>query len=141
MPTDTLVRSMASSRRRLFVIEDDEVCGATLQMLLSEDHEVQEIPSVPEALNVGQNQPPDAILLGVGVLIHQGPAILQDLRSAWPSVKTMVVCDTADDEEIEACLAQGADAALPRPINMDAVREAMGRLFGRLKVRNPNLLR
>lgn len=129
MPTDALRRVSPANRRRLFVIEDDEVCGATLQLLLSEEHEVREIPSVPEALTFGLHHPPDAVLLGVSVLIDQGPEVLQDLRNAWPEVKTVVVCDTADEAEMQACLTQGADAALSRPINMDGLRDTMGRVF------------
>lgn len=139
MPADPARRIAPSCRKRLFVIEHDEVCGATLQLLLSADNEVQELNGISQALEYGINQPPDAILLDVAVLINGGREVLDDLRSAWPGVKTMVVCGTADQDEVEACLALGADGALARPISMDNVRFAMGKLFGSLKIRKPTL--
>lgn len=121
----------AVENRRVFVVDEDEIHRAALQFMLADENETHEFATVLAALAKGEQWPPDLVLLGASLAAQGGTDLLLRLRGAWPEVKLMVICETADIACIAAAKATGADDALARPFRLESVRRKTDRLLGR----------
>jgi DNA-binding NtrC family response regulator len=121
----------AVENRRVFVIDEGEIDRAALQFMLADENETHEFANVEAAMVKGTGWPPDLVLLGAGLLARGRGGLVPGLRRAWPGVKVIAVCETADIASIAAAKASGADDALPRPFKLENVRRKVDRLLGR----------
>jgi len=121
----------AVENRRVFVIDDGEIDRAALQFMLADENETHEFATMQAALVKGQSWPPDLVVLGATLLAAGRGELVQSLRCAWPAVKVIAVCETADIASVAAAKAIGADDALPRPFKLEHVRRKVDRLLGR----------
>ncbi len=121
----------AVENRRIFVIDDDEISRAALQFMLADENETHEFASIEAALAKGEAWRPDLVLLGSTLVAQGGAALPERLRSYWPLVKLLAVCDTADIACVAAAKATGADDALARPFKLETVRRKVDRMLGR----------
>jgi DNA-binding NtrC family response regulator len=122
----------AVENRRVFVIDEGEIDRAALQFMLADENETHEFATVEAAMAKGHAWPPDLVLLGASLLARGRGGLVQGLRGAWPSVKVIAVCETADIASIAAAKACGVDDALPRPFKIEHVRRKVDRLLGRV---------
>jgi DNA-binding response OmpR family regulator len=121
----------AVENRRVFVLDEDEINRTVLQFMLADDNETHEFATVDAALEKGLDWQPDLVLLSAMLVIRDGVELLHNLRSAWPGVKLLVICEAADDESIAAAMAAGADDTLTRPFKVEPVRRKVDRHLGR----------
>jgi len=121
----------AVENRRVFVIDEGEVDRAALQFMLADENETHEFATVQAAVVKGGDWPPDLVLLGASLLAAGRGDLVQGLRRAWPAVKVIAVCDTADIASVADAKSTGADDALPRPFTLENVRRKVDRLLGR----------
>lgn len=121
----------AVENRRVFVIDEGEIDRAALQFMLADENETHEFATVDAAMAKGQDWQPDLVLLGASLLARGRAGLVPELRRAWPGVKVIAVCETADIASVAAAKASGADDALPRPFKLEHVRRKVDRLLGR----------
>jgi len=121
----------AVENRRIFVIDESEIDRAALQFMLADENETHEFATLEAAMAKGQIWPPDLVLLGASLLAKGRAELVRGLRCAWPAVKVIAVCETADIASVAAAKAAGADDALPRPFKLENVRRKVDRLLGR----------
>lgn len=121
----------AVENKRVFVIDSDEVSSLALQFMLADDNETHVLSGVAAALDKGGAWPPQLILIGAGIIALEGAARVAQLKSGFPGVKILVVCDSADEPAVKAALAQGAEAVLTRPLKLETVRRKVDAQLGR----------
>jgi DNA-binding response OmpR family regulator len=121
----------AVENRRVFVIDEDEVNRAALQFMLADENETHEFAAPEAALAKGASWQPDLALLGARLLERRGADLVQRLRSAWPGVKLLAVCDPANASHTDAARLAGTDDILARPLQLEAVRRKVDRHLGR----------
>lgn len=121
----------AVENRRVFVLDEDDINRTVLQFMLADDNETHEFATVDAALEKGLHWQPDLVLVSARLLARDGAELLHNLRSAWPGVKLVVICETADGESLAAAKAAGADDTLARPFKVEPVRRKVDRHLGR----------
>jgi DNA-binding response OmpR family regulator len=121
----------AVENRRVFVLDEDEINRTVLQFMLADDNETHEFATIDAALEKGLDWQPDLVLLSAAFVIRDGTELLHNLRSAWPGVKLLVICEADDAESIAAVMAVGADDTLTRPFKVEPVRRKVDRHLGR----------
>ena len=84
---------------QLLVVEDDEMLSAVYQRTLSRLGPVHICHNLQQALQAVQQQPPDVILLDLGLPDSQGLQGLAQLRKRAPGT-ALVITTGADDEEL-----------------------------------------
>jgi len=120
-----------SSEARVFVIEADQVIRSALGYILSESYEIFTFSATADALSKPAPFVPDVVLVGVGLLADKGAETMAAIagKLGWPGV--IVVADSARAPLALACLRQGADAVIAKPITHDGVSSAVEAVLAR----------
>ncbi len=125
---------------RLFLVAEDNELNAEIltEMLGLEGASCELAVNGKEAVEMFERSEPghyDMILMDVQMPVMNGYEATRQIRaSAHPEAKTIpIAAMTANTfaEDVRDAMAAGMDGHLAKPINMDAVRELVGRLLSR----------
>jgi two-component system copper resistance phosphate regulon response regulator CusR len=101
---------------RILVVEDDEKVGGLLEQgLREEEFEVGRGRDGDEALSLAMSQPYDLILLDYMLPKMSGPEVASALRTQGRQTPILMLTARDAPEDIERCLASGANAYLTKP--------------------------
>jgi two-component system KDP operon response regulator KdpE len=118
---------MSEHRPLILVIEDDPPIRRFLRASLSShDCEVAEATTGKEALMLATQQPPDLVILDLGLPDMDGLEIIHRLRD-WTSVPIIIVSARGQEKDKVAALDAGADDYLTKPFGA-------GELLARIRV-------
>ena len=118
---------MTTTAPRVLVIEDEPEIRRFLRTSLSaHEFEVQEAATGQEGLRRASEQPPDVVLLDLGLPDLDGFAVIRQVRG-WSSVPIIVVSARGQEADKIAALDFGADDYLTKPFGI-------GELLARLRV-------
>ncbi len=110
-------------KRKLFIIEDDELIVMTLSRALErEGYEIMSDMTAVDVLSKVRAWFPDVVLLDVNLPGRNGIDILQEIRESGPPAKVVML--TADDTAETAVRAMKLGAAdyLTKPFNIEEVK-------------------
>ena len=124
-------RKQSTMRRRVLIVDDEESMRLLLASSLSAelDVEVQLAGTCEEALRLAGTHAYDAILLDLMMPGVGGRGVLSAVRGPGPNAATPIIIVSAVTEKhtIEACLAAGATAFVPKPVKPAALAKIVKR--------------
>ena len=115
-----------TARRRILVVDDNVDAAESLAVLLRlEGHEVRVAPDGPAALAAAQADPPEMVVLDLGMPGMDGFEVARRLRGQPGSDGVLLVALTgwAQEEDRRRCYEAGFDGHLPKPVEWDALRQ------------------
>jgi len=119
---------------RILVVDDEEIVRFTLrQMLEKEGHEVFEAANGQEALNCFEDSRVNLIITDIIMPEKEGIETIVELRRRRPDVKIIAVSGggrTMTMDYLEIAERLGADSALAKPLERQAVVGAVARALG-----------
>ena len=126
----------------VMVVEDDAMMAATLAKgITEEDYRVTSCGTAAEALQCIEDDPPDLVLLDIGLPDRSGLTVLRELRSRKFLVPVIILTARDAVQDRVKGLDAGADDYLVKPF---AFTELLARIRARLRrpeVPEPTLLR
>jgi len=117
---------------RLLVVDDHHDSADSLALLLNLwGHRPQVAYDGRTALRFARENPPDAVLLDLGLPGRDGCGLAEDLRrqDGWPGVPLIAVTGFADAVHREKARAAGFNHFLVKPVDPDTLREILGELL------------
>jgi two-component system KDP operon response regulator KdpE len=125
---------MAADGPRILIVEDEEPIRRFLRATLTtEKYRLLEADDGAKALMLAASQPPDLIILDIGLPDMSGIDLLRQLRG-WLSVPVIVLSALGHEQDKVAALDAGADDYLTKPFGV-------GELMARIRVALRNALR
>jgi DNA-binding NtrC family response regulator len=121
----------AVDNKRVFVVDNDEIMSAALQFMLHDENETHEISSLDAAYAKAVDWKPDVLLLGIGIVQDKGIEVLAEIHSKIADLKIILVADSATDPLAQACLKQGANSILAKPLTIEKARQKVDAQLGR----------
>jgi DNA-binding NtrC family response regulator len=121
----------AVDNRRVFVVDNDEITCAALQFMLHDEIETHEINSLAAAYTKAVDWKPDLILLGIGIVKELGVDVLTEIHAKIPNLKIVLVADSASDPLAQACLKNGVNSILAKPLTIEKARQRVDAQLGR----------
>ncbi len=116
----------------VLVVEDDPALAVFVQKgLLMEGHEVERCGDGDAALALAAAQPPDLVVLDLGLPRRDGVDVLEVLRRDWPGSLILVLSGRSDVQERIRCLDLGADDFLLKPFSFQELTARCRALFRR----------
>jgi PAS domain S-box-containing protein len=112
--------------RRILVVDDNVDAADSLAVLLRlEGHEVRVAHDGPAALAAAQAEPPDVVILDLGMPGMDGFEVARRLR-ALPGLRDVLlvaVTGWAQEEDRRRCFEAGFDGHMPKPVEPVALRQ------------------
>jgi CheY-like chemotaxis protein/two-component sensor histidine kinase len=112
--------------RRILVVDDNVDAAESLAVLLRlEGHEVRTAHDGPAALAAAQADPPEMVILDLGMPRMDGFEVARRLRALPKSKDVLLVALTgwAQEEDRRRCYEAGFDGHLPKPPELNALRQ------------------
>jgi PAS domain S-box-containing protein len=112
--------------RRILVVDDNVDAAETLAVLLRlEGHDVRVATDGPAALDAALADPPEVIILDLGMPGMDGFEVARRLREQPGGKTTLLVALTgwAQEEDRRRCYEAGFDGHLPKPVEPEALRQ------------------
>lgn len=119
-------------RRRILVVEDDEmVRDAVAMMLRADDHEVVTASSAVEALGFLERGSYDVIVSDLRIPNMDGPRFYRELRERWPAALPRIIFMTghAEDPDSARFLRETGVPVLAKPFTPESLRQAVQQAF------------
>lgn len=114
------------------VIEDEAPIRKFLRAALAgEGHRMQEAATAEEGLRIVTQEPPDAIILDLGLPDRDGKELIEEIRG-WSDVPIIILSARDQEREKVAALDAGADDYLTKPFG---VGELLARIRAALRRR------
>ena len=124
---------MSDAGAQILVVEDDPSVGANLVALLAADgHSVRWAQSVAAAMRLLDEQPPELLLLDLGLPDGDGLEVCVAVRQRHPDVVVLVVTARTAEADAVRALDLGADDVVLKPFRSS---EMLARLRAHLRRR------
>ncbi|NJN22789.1 MAG: response regulator, partial [Leptolyngbya sp. RL_3_1] len=120
---------------QLLIVDDQSENFKVIEVLLSrESYELSYVSSGQAALQYLQLHRPDVILMDVMMPEMDGYALAQQIKDhrEWQHIPVIAITALSDSEDLERCLAAGADDFISKPV--DGV-ELRARIRAMLRIR------
>ena len=116
-------------RHRVLVVDDNEEVASMLEILLAaRGHEVTVAHDGPSAIDAVARQPPDLVLLDIGLPGMSGYEVATRLREAGHKIRIIALSGYGQPDDVSRALAAGCDAHLTKPIDVDTLDRVLGEL-------------
>jgi len=134
IPTENM--SNASSRTptlHILVVDDNQDSAESMSLLLQCDgHRVRTAYSGGEALRLADVEPPDVVLLDIGMPGMLGYEVAQRLRERGAvDILLIAVTGYGQDSDISRARDAGFDHHLVKPVDFDKLQAMLANRFGR----------
>jgi DNA-binding response OmpR family regulator len=118
--------------KQIAIIEDDvRIIEFIRDYLINQpDYIVKGFTSGIEALNAIKLNPPDVVLLDLGLGDIKGEDICSQLRQQYPTLPILILTGNKSEQSVINCLNLGADDYITKPFNMG---ELIARIEARLR--------
>jgi CheY-like chemotaxis protein len=128
-PQDALAKG--DDRARVLVVEDDAEAAELTTLLLEHlGHRVRTASDGPSALQAALADPPDVMLIDIGLAGVDGYEIAQSARrhESLRHVSLVALTGYSRDEDRQQALSAGFDYHLAKPVNVDELLGLVARL-------------
>ncbi|MGY3621739.1 response regulator [Bradyrhizobium sp. USDA 10063] len=119
-------------KRRVFVVDEDEITRAALQFKLHDEIETHELATPEEAYARSVDWlKSHLVLLGVSFWKQKGRTMIAELAAQFPRLRILIVCDKSDEAIALESIKAGAHGALIKPLALESVRKKVDTILGR----------
>ncbi len=106
----------------IYIIDDEETIRKSLSMALETDYRVETFSEAEPAIGVIKNNPPDLILLDIGLPDMNGIEALRKIKSLYPDILIVMITAYEDINFVISAMKLGAYDYIVKPIEMDSLR-------------------
>jgi CheY-like chemotaxis protein len=117
---------------RVLVVDDDVNAADTLADLLQlEGYRTQACYGEQRALDVTRDNPPQIVIVDIGMPERGGHVLAQQIREVLPNVLLIAFTGFSRRDDIERSLESGIDEHWVKPMNAVALSHALGTAWAR----------
>lgn len=119
----------------LFIIDDEETIRDSLTMALESVYTIQTFETGKQALGVIQKNPPDLILLDIGLPDISGLEVLKKIKELHPGIPVIMITAFEEINTVITAMKSGAYDYLVKPLHMDALEIVISNALETVKLR------
>jgi len=105
----------------IYIIDDEETIREGIKMALKADYHVDAFSTAEAAIEAMKSDPPDLVLLDIGLPGMNGIEALQNIKSQHPEVLTIMITAYEDVTTVVSAMKLGAYDYVVKPIHMDGL--------------------
>ncbi len=105
----------------IYVIDDEKTIRDGITMTLEDDHRVRSFSKAETAIDAMEKDPPDLILLDVGLPGMNGIEALRQIKSLIPDILVIMITAYEDVDTVISAMKLGAYDYVVKPLHMDGL--------------------
>lgn len=121
-------------RMSILIIDDEESIRDSLALTLGRDYQVATAATASQGLELARKDPPDIVLLDIGLPDQSGLEIMPELRQSAPHAAIIVITAYEDVRTAISAMKAGAVDYLVKPVRLEALSAALGRTASFLRL-------
>jgi len=108
-------------RYSLFIVDDEDTIRKTLMIALDGRYRLADFPDAESALEAAKADPPDLVLLDLGLPGMSGLEALPLFQRMDPGIRIVVITAYEDVKSVVSAMKHGAYDYVVKPLNMDTL--------------------
>ncbi len=119
----------------LFLVDDEESIRQGVFFGLKNQYRVKPFPSAEEALKMIRTEPPDLVLLDIGLPGMNGIDALKEIKAFDPNILIIMISAYEDIKIVISAMKRGAYDYVIKPIHIDSLRVTIKKALDTIKLR------
>ena len=105
----------------VFVVDDERVAREGVTLALKKEYQVKAFASAEAVIDALESDPPDLILLDIGLPGMSGVEALKGIRKKYPEIIVIMITAYEDVETVLSAMKLGAYDYVVKPLKMDSL--------------------
>lgn len=119
----------------IYVIDDEDTIREGITMALEGEYQIKTFPIAEAAIDVIEENPPDLILLDIGLPGMSGIEALRKIKTLHPDVLVIMVTAYEDIDTVISAMKFGASDYVVKPIHMEALEVTVRNALETIRLR------
>ncbi|HVO85404.1 MAG TPA: sigma-54 dependent transcriptional regulator [Syntrophobacteria bacterium] len=119
----------------IYIVDDDQDLRELLEIALESKHQVRTFPAARPAIEAVEKDPPDLVILDIGLPDMSGIDALRTMRERHPSLMVIMVTAFTDIKLAISAMKLGASDYILKPINTEALEVSIENVLERIRLR------
>lgn len=119
----------------IYVVDDEETIRSAVAMALEGKYRVEEFPDAEAALSAAKEDPPDLVLLDIGLPGMSGFDALRELKALCPEILVVVITAYEDVKSVVTAIKSGAYDYVVKPLHMDSLEVTIGNALETIRLK------
>jgi DNA-binding NtrC family response regulator len=120
---------------RLYVVDDEVSITEGIKIALESSYTVETFSNAESAMDAIQGQPPDLILLDVGLPGMDGIAALKKIKSLYPGMLVIMITAYEDIDTVVSAMKLGAYDYVVKPLHLDSLEVTIQNALETIRLR------
>ena len=126
---------MSMIRHVIHIVDDERTIREGISMALEEDYRIKAFADAETALESLNQDPPDLLLLDIGLPGISGIDALQAVKQQQPEILVIMITAYEDIDTVIATMKAGAYDYIVKPIHMDTLAVTIGNALDTIRLR------
>ncbi len=126
---------MSMIRHVIHIVDDERTIREGISMALEEDYRIKAFADAETALEALNQDPPDLLLLDIGLPGISGIDALQAVKQQQPEILVIMITAYEDIDTVIATMKAGAYDYIVKPIHMDTLAVTIGNALDTIRLR------
>ena len=119
----------------IYVVDDDSDMREVLSLALESKFQVKAFSTAGSAIEVIKDEPPDLVLLDIGLPDMSGVDALREIKEIHPEALVIMVTASTDINTAISTMKLGASDYMTKPINVDALEVSVRNALDKIRLR------
>ncbi|MCK4789959.1 MAG: sigma-54-dependent Fis family transcriptional regulator, partial [Desulfobacteraceae bacterium] len=119
----------------IYVVDDEETIREGVTMALETDYQVKAFSSAEAAIEAMNNNPPDLVLLDIGLPGINGIEALGRMKKLYPDILIVMITAYEDIKTVISAMKLGAHDYVVKPIHMDTLEVTIRNALETIRLR------
>ena len=119
----------------IYIVDDDSEMREVLSLALDGKYQVRTFSTAGSALEAIKDDPPDLVLLDIGLPDISGVDALREIKKLSPDVLVVMVTASTDINTAISTMKLGASDYMTKPINVDALDVSVRNVLDKIRLR------
>ena len=119
----------------IYIVDDEETIREGITMALEADYRVEAFSKAETAIDAMKNDPPDLVLLDIGLPGMNGIEALRKIKDLFPDILIIMITAYEDINTVISSMKLGAYDYVVKPIHMDGLEVTIGNALETLRLR------
>ncbi|MBL7176819.1 MAG: sigma-54-dependent Fis family transcriptional regulator [Desulfobacteraceae bacterium] len=119
----------------IYIVDDEEIIREGVTMALEADYQVEAFSTAESAMEAVKDNPPDLVLLDIGLPGMDGIEALEKIKELYPDILIIMITAYEDIKTVISAMKLGAHDYVVKPIQMDGLEVSIRNALETIRLR------